>query len=431
MAVERRPPESEPARPAGPARPAFRAPRKSPWSKIAVAIATIAVVAAVVGRRYRPKPVTVVAVGRGSAVEAVYATGTVEALDRVVVKAKTSGSIAELKAREGDRVQKGDLLAVVDSPALRFELTKGRADLWAATNQAGTKGPQLEALDAQARATRALLENAKAERDRLAKLVAAGTATQVDLDKATTQVANLEAQLAAQQAQRRALQIDLGARATGAGAAVDALSARLADTEVRAPLAGVVLFRAVEPGEVVAINQPLFRVGDVTNLILECLVDEADVGRVREGASVAISLYAFPGEAFRGQVFAIFPDADRAKKSFLVKVRFERPPPGLRSGMSAEVNVIIDERAGALLAPAEAIEGDATAWVVREGRVERRTLKLGVRDMVRVEVLSGVGEGERLVVAGFDGLSEGARVTPTEKTLDLANKAPPRPKAGL
>ncbi len=391
----------------------------------------LAVAGAFTARRYAPKPVVVTRVVRGTALDAVYATGTVEAFDRVVVKAKVSGSIADLKAREGDPVKKGDLLAVIDSPTLKFELAKGKSELWAASSQLGTKGPQLQALAAQARATQVQLDAAKEDRDRVKKLVDAGTATQVELDKIETNVAALEAQLAAQTASKRSLEIELGAKASGAGAAVDSLSARLADTEVRSPLDGVVLGRAVEPGEVVMLNQPLFRVGDVSNLVIECHVDEADVGKVTVGAKTAVSLYAFPGKAFRGTVFEVLPDADRAKKSFLTRVRLDAAPSGLRSGMSVEVNVIAAERPGSLLAPADAIDLDGWVWVANGGRAERRKVTVGVRDMLRAEIVDGLAEGDQVVVSGADSLTSGARVKAEERAPATAASAPKQSKAGI
>jgi RND family efflux transporter MFP subunit len=193
------------------------------------------------------------------------------------------------------------------------------------------------------------------------------------------------------------------------------LAARLADTEVRSPLDGVVLARYVEPGEVAAVNTPLLKIGNVDNLILECAIDEADIGHVSVGKSVAISLYAFSDAVYDGEVFEILPDADRSKKSFLAKVKFRQAPAGLRSGMTAEVNVIIQERPQSLLVPAEAVDASGRVLVVVNGRLQARAPKLGVRDMLRVEVLDGLAEGEEVVVAGGEGLSEGTRVTATPR----------------
>jgi multidrug efflux pump subunit AcrA (membrane-fusion protein) len=387
-----------------------RKKRRTGWVAFALAAFAAAGVGAFV--KLRPVPVVVTPVVRGTAVEAAYATGTVEPFDRVVVKAKVAGAI-DLRVREGAHVKKGDLVAVIDSPTLGHDLDRGKADQWAAVQQAGAKGPQVVALEAQARALRADLNSVKNDRGRVTRLVASGAVPQIELDHLVDKGAALEAQLEANDALARALRIDLAAKEQESTAAMGSLAARLADTEVRSPLDGVVLARFVEPGEVATVNTPLVKIGDVDRLVLECAIDEADIGHVTPGKSVAISLYAFSDTVYRGEVFEILPDADRAKKSFLAKVKFQTSPEGLRSGMTAEVNVILQERPGSLLVPAEAIDAAGRVLVVSDGRLRTRTPKLGVRDMLRVEVLDGLAEGEPVVVSGAEGLADGARVRAT------------------
>jgi multidrug efflux pump subunit AcrA (membrane-fusion protein) len=394
--------------------PRFQAARKKRRYKTRVALAALVllVVAGGVGFRMRSAPVTTSPITRGTAVEAVYATGTVEPFDRVLVKARASG-IVDLKVREGATVKKGDLLAIIDAPALAHDLARGKSDLAAASKQAGARGPQLVALEAQARAIQADLNTARSERDRSAKLAASGSVPQSELDRMTDKVNAIEAQLQANTAQQDALRIDLSARQSGASETAQVLQARYADTEVRAPIDGVVLSRLVDPGEVAMINMPLFKVGTADNLVLECAIDEADIGRVVLGQPVAVSLYAFAPRVSHGTVFEILPEADRAKKSFLTKVRLTDAPAGLRSGMTAEVNVIIQQRPDALLVRAEAIDSSGRAQVVVDGHIELRTPTLGVRDMLHVEVKDGLAEGEQVVIGGGEALREGARVKAT------------------
>lgn len=378
-----------------------------------LATATIAGAVFVIHHMTRPASVTVTPVGRGAAVDAVYATGTVEAVDRVTVKARVAGAIITLNVQEGDRVKKGDVLAVVDARPLEAELARVEAEARAADAQAAAGAPQLAVLEAQGRALAAELATARDDRDRSVNLAATGSVPPVEVERATTRVAVLEAQLAASQSQRRALRIELTARAAGSNAAVRSTAARLADAEMRAPIDGVVLSRHVEPGEVVAVNQPLLRIGEVQRLILECQIDEADVAQVSPGKRAAISLYAFPDKVFRGRVTEVLPDADRIKKSFLVKIAFDEPPAGLRSGMTAEVNVIVDERPNVLLAPVDAVDPTGAAWIIVDGRAQRRQVRTGVHDLSRVELVAGVEEGEQLVIAGGDALEQGRRVRAT------------------
>jgi HlyD family secretion protein len=412
------------------ARPRFKGKKKGRAMRFVVLVVVAVAVVVGVAFKLRPTPVTTTPIIRGDAVQAAYATGTVEAFDRVIVKAKTSGAV-DLKVREGARVKKGDLLAVIDSPTLQHDLDRGRADLLAAAEQAGPHGPQLVALEAQARAIQADLTSAENDRARFTELVASNAVPQIELDHARDKTAALKAQLEANIAQQHALVIELSTRQSMTSAAVGSLSARLSETEVRSPLDGVVLARFIEPGEVAMLNAPLLKVGTDDNLILECAIDEADIGRVTVGKKVAISLYAFGDKVFEGEVFDILPDADRVKKSYLAKVKFLHPPQGLRSGMTAEVNVILQDRPGALLVPAEAIDANGRVLVVVHGHLEARVPKLGVRDMLRVEVLDGLAEGDEVVVAGAEGLTPGARVRATVKPPADGMRTPKGSTSGL
>jgi HlyD family secretion protein len=376
----------------------------------------------VVKSRLSPVPVKATPVVRGKAVDAVYATGTVEADERVNVKAKTAGSLLEILVKEGDRVKRGDVLARIDNPSANFDLTRGKADLSAASLQAGKSAPQLAALDAQAAALEAERKLAELELERTEALVKTNALPKAEADRARARLAQLEAQMAAIFAQQRALRIDLRSSVAQKSAQVQSLLSRVNDSVVRAPLDGVVLAKHVELGEVVSLNQTLFKVGDTTNLVLEVAVDEADIARVHaaegaQGSAAAVSLYAFPKQVFRGHVFEVYPDANRERKSFLAKVRLDAPPPELRSGMSAEVNIISGEKEGALLVPSSA-EEHGTMWVVDGGRAHQRKVKVGIRDVLRLEILNGVSAGELVIVSGQDKLQEGLRVEPVRLEPD-------------
>lgn len=380
-----------------------------------------------VSRKLKPIDVTASPVVRGRAIDAVYATGTVEAEDRVNVKAKTNGSLAEVLVKEGDPVKKGDLLARIDNPFVTFDLLQGKAALNAASAQASKNAPQIEALKGQAKAMAAELEQARLELSRAEMLVKQSAVAQSEVDRAAARVRQIEGQVSANEAQQRAARIDLDANAARTAAQVQSLTSRVTDTEVRAPLDGVVLTKTAEVGEVIVPNQTLFKVGDTRSLILEVSVDEADVSRVQDGrapqgraraASVAaVSLYAFPKQVFRGQVFEVFPDANRDRKAFLAKVRLDAPPEGMRSGMSAEVNIIAGEKEGALLIPSEA-EASGSIWLVQGGRATKRKVTIGIRDLLRLEVLEGVAEGDLVVVEGQDKIEEGKKVSVTIRPQD-------------
>jgi HlyD family secretion protein len=391
-------------------------------------VVILAVVGLSLARYLRPVDVVVTPVVRGHVVDAVYATGTVEAERRVMVKAKVAGPVADLPVTEGDPIRTGQLLARIDNPAAAFDLRRGQVEAEAAAAQAGKNAPQLASLRAKAEALETQLHTAERDAERAEQLFKSGAIGRAEWEKARDQVAGLRAQLEAQRAEERTQRITLDANAGRAQAASRSLATKVSDAEVRAPVDGMVLARYVEAGEVVAVNQSLFKVGDPRSLVLEVTIDEADVGRVHDGSDgqtasrVAATLHAFTGSAFGGTVVKVMPDADREKKSYLAKVRLDEPPPGLRSGMTAEVNIIITERGGVLLAPADAIK-DGQVWRVSGGRAERVPVTVGIHDLLRAEALLGLAEGDQVAVAGLDNLRNGARVRATVRAPDpLAGK---------
>lgn len=403
-------------------RPQFKPQERSRgWLVVVVVVLGLLVSAAAV-LMLRPRPVIVGEVVRGTAINGVYATGTAEPYDRVTVKSKLAGTVDELLVREGVRVKKGDLLARLGSRPLQAELARSRAELRAAKTHSAPSGPRLAALQAQMRSLEARLQQAQSESARVERLLANGSVPVVELENARARVDDLNAQLAALGAEHRAVEIDLTAHASESSAEVESIAARVSDLELRAPIDGVVLSRMVELGQVVSVNEPLFRIGDVSNLVIECDVDEADVGQVRVGAKVVASFYAFAREQVDGTVMEIFPDADRRTKNFLVRVRLNQRPEGLRSGMTAELNILIEERPNSLLAPAQAVDEDSKVWVVRNGRATQTAVRVGIRSVARAEILGGLLAGDHVVISGAQPLTDGARVQETLQPMNSTRR---------
>lgn len=384
-------------------------------------------------------PMSVAAVTRAPAVDAVYATGTLEAQPRVTLRAKVGGTVAEVLAAEGSVVKQGDLLVRLENPAVVNDLARGEADVSAADAFASSSSPQLAQLQAQAAGLRAQIVVAKADLDRTAALVKSGSVSAAELDRARAHAAELRAALAANAQAQRALKIDAQRNAAHQHADVKTLSARAADTEIRAPFDGVVLSKSIELGEVVTANQPLLRVGDTRHLIIEVAVDEADVARVRDGrpavpgqppptttpngsASAWVRLYAYPNKRFMAHVTEVLPDANRERKSYVARLTFDDAPEGLRSGMSVEANIIVATRADALIVPATAVK-DGFVWRVEDGKVRRRPVEVGIRDLARVELTSGVAKGDLVVIDPPADIQEGTRVKAVVRDLATIGSA--------
>lgn len=377
-----------------------------------VIVSTVALVVSLVcsaGVVLYPATVDVTVVSRGTAIEAVYARGSVEADGRVEVRAKVAGTVA-VHAHEGDLVTRGAPLADIEDAATEIELAGARARLSSTSMKSAARGPALAALRAEEAAIRARLTAADGDLARATKLEADGSITAADADKTRAAARALSGELDANLSRQRELAIDLAMSTRATATTVKELAARVSDSEVKSPEDGEVLARYVEPHDLVTVGQRLFKIGDTKHLVLELHVDEADVPRVQLGARADVSFYADPDQLFRGSVVHVRPDAERERHTYLVKVKLDTTPPWLRSGMTAEANIIVKERSNVLLAPADAI-ADGHVWLIERGRAHRREVHVGLRDLLTVEV-DGVAEGAQIVRGDATSLRDGQRVWP-------------------
>lgn len=292
---------------------------------------------------------------RGPAVEAVYATGTVEPVYWSKVAPVATGRIAAILARDGDPVKKGAILA-------RLEDQDKSANVM------------------QLAARRDFLRD---ELTRAQNLQRKGFLSTQALERAASELKQAEASLAA-------------ARKP------------LADTLLAAPLDGMVLRQDGEMGETVLANQTLFWVGLPKPLRIIAEVDEEDIARVHPGQRVLIKADAFQGVVLEGRVTEITPKGDPINKSYRVRVSLPEDTP-LKIGMTTETNIIVREEANALLVPAAAVSG-GKLWVAENGRAKRLPVKTGTIGEKKAEILSGLKGDETVIANPPPELKEGERV---------------------
>ncbi|MGZ9106111.1 MAG: efflux RND transporter periplasmic adaptor subunit, partial [Rhodoplanes sp.] len=184
------------------------------------------------------------------------------------------------------------------------------------------------------------------------------------------------------------------------------------DYEIVAPMEGIVLRRDGEVGEIAEAGQVLFRVGVPKPLQVVAEVNEEDIPRVAIGQLVLLRTDAFPNRRIEGKVREITPMGDAVAKTYRIRVDLPDDTP-LKPGMSVEANVITREKPGALLVPADAVQG-STVFVVDGDRVRKRAVEVGIRGTRNIEILSGVDEKNRVISPVPPGeLADGQRVRVT------------------
>lgn len=276
---------------------------------------------------------------RGQAVQAVYATGTVEPTVMIPIAPRLGARLAALFADEGHEVAEGAPLGRLEDEDLRKTLEE----------------------------TEIRLFQSKAEYDRRAALAGTGAIAAEAVERAKSDYQ------AAQAARARA-------------------RANLDYMRLAAPAAGTIIRRDGEVGEMIPAGQPVFWMSCCAGLRITAEVDEEDIALVRPGQDVAIRADAFPDRIFDGTVRSITPKGDPVARSYRVRIALGGDTP-LMIGMTAETNIIIRQDENALLLPAGAVE-DGAAWLVRDGRLARRAVETGARSSAFVEIRDGLGEDD-------------------------------------
>jgi RND family efflux transporter MFP subunit len=212
-----------------------------------------------------------------------------------------------------------------------------------------------------------------------------------------------------------------------AEAQVQVYGDKLAKTVIRSPISGLVIRRYVESDEVVAPGQPILRIVDPGSLYAEVKVEERYIEALRRGQKAIISIAGYPGTQFEGHIYhiasataeslkmSLLKEEDEVK-NFLVKVRLRVSPPSLKLGMSITARFRC-KRKNALCLPNEAVmlkEGERYVWIVHNGVLQRRKVKIGLSTVDQVEILQGILPDDIVIARASAGLVEGSRIDPVQ-----------------
>jgi RND family efflux transporter MFP subunit len=338
----------------------------------------------------------VAAVRRGTAISAVYGTVRIEPAFVIHVRAQNSGFIQlaeEFSAGRGaigKSVSKGQLLATIADETTARQLNQARTDLQAATDRAKLPLPSEEPLKA-----------AEDNLRRLEQVVATGNVPAVEYEKAKSEANRLRA---ARDNERIESQRNLQALEE----TYKKLEAQMRNSEIRAPMDGLLSAVSTIDGELVNEGNQLFTVSS-RKTYLRGEVNEEDVGEVKPGMKAKVQLYAYRNATFAAHVSSVQPAADPDTQRYTVILEMEKPPDNVMAGMTGEMNIITGMHENALLLPTRALVVDQV-WVVKRGVVRRRTIKVGFRTLEFSEALNGLSVGDHVVVSDQDRLQTGEPV---------------------
>ena len=300
----------------------------------------------------KPKvdPYRFAAIERGDVTKTVSASGNVQALVTVQVGSQLSGLVSQVLVDFNSPVSKGDVLAVIDAKTYASRVNQGTADLGAVTAALAQQRAALEQAKAQNEVDQAAYRRVKSLADQ-------GFASGQALDQATAAVKRSEAGVALARAQIAAQ----SARVEQSKAGLEASRYDLGRTQILSPIDGVVVDRKIDPGQTVAASfqaPVLFQIAqDLSKLQVKIMVDEADIGQIREGQTVKFTVDAYPDETFQGAVTQVRkqPETQQNVVAYAVIAEAENKGGRLLPGMTANADVVIDERPNVLKVPAAAL----------------------------------------------------------------------------
>ena len=380
--------------------------------------------------------------GTASAGESVLtASGYVVAHHKIAVGAKVMGRVAWIGVEKGDLVQAGQVLVRLEDNEFTAQVNQAKANLAAAQArldqlQSGSR-PQEKLKDkAAVIQAEANLKTAEADYQRASTLYRSGVASKAELDHATAQRDTAAALL--ESARQSSAMTDIGPRheeirAAAAQvqqmkAALDYAQTQLAATEIKAPVAGTVLQRIVERGEMVSpsafgdagARTSVVDLADLTDLQIELDISQTDFARLKMSQRAEVIPEAFPNLRYTGFIAEIAPEANRAKSTVQIKVKVENPDEQLRPEMNARVNFLAEKPSGneskpvaRVLVPKPAVlkkDGGSFVFVVKGNRVEQRTIRPGDESGDAYVVLDGLSGTETVAITGVDKLRDGDRV---------------------
>jgi len=305
-------------------------------------------------------PVEVATAIRDTVVDAIAATGQIEAIQSIELRPEVSGRITDILVREGQQVGDGMPLFKVDDAELKAQVAQAEADRQMA---------------------RQALERTK-------QLIAQNASSTSDLEQAQ-------------------------AKSQSADANYDLLKTRLDRTVVRAPFGGVTGRRLVSIGTYVSPQTPLITLQSVSPQYASFDVPERYADRLRRGQLVSFQVAALPGKNFSGEVVFVDPVVSLPGRTILIKARVPNSERQLQAGMFIEARLATSIRPNAVVVPEDALlpmQGATFVWVVKDAKATQRQVTVGVRTAGWAEVQSGVEAGDQVVVGGLERLFPNAPV---------------------
>lgn len=322
----------------------------------------------------------------GPMTESVYASATIQPDSLYAAFASVGGIVDKNIVNEGDLVKRGDKLVQIINSTPKLNAENAKLSLELAKENLGGNAAVLNELKAEIKAAQLKLSNDSINYIRQKNLWAKeiGTKNELDTRKLAFEVSQSNLKDLKNKYNRTKAQLQ-----TQLKQAENSYEASLINTKdfaVTSKINGKVYAVLKNPGEIVSIQEPVAKIGSADVFIIEMLVDEVDIAKVKTGQKVLITLDAYGTQVFEAKVTKIYPAKDLRSQTFKIEARFDKQPESLYPGLSGEANIVISRKEKALTIPYTYLTEDNKVQT-DDGMV---TVKTGFKNMDRVEILSGI-----------------------------------------
>jgi len=330
-------------------------------------------------------------------------SGKLEAWQSANVVSKAPGKVAAVHVDAGSAVHAGQVMVTLDNTDLAARVEQARAGVAAAESALANATSALAIAESAYQVAEANFQRGK-------QLLEQGAIPQAVFEAEY----ELKYKQAKGQASQAKEQVERGIPAQLAQARANLALAESAysDSLIKAPFSGQVTARNVNPGEMASTMTPVISLVNLDKVQVKASIAESLINQLKKGQKVQVEISAISGQPFTGIITSLAPAADPVSKGFPVKIQIDNPKHILKPGMFAGVRLTSSQQK-ALLLPLEAVirsENKSIVWVVKDGQAQKREVSAGDSDGRQIAVLSGLVEGEEVVISGQESLREGVKV---------------------
>jgi RND family efflux transporter MFP subunit len=340
--------------------------------------------------------------------------GTLISPDQAKVSAEAAGVVQAVSVQLGQEVARGQELVRLAPRELELALERAQSALRQTEAQLGMSNDAAEPLPdeqiATIRTARATLDDAKTQNQRAEQLAGRGLLANAEVEATQTKLKVAEAAYESALETVRSLKASLQDRR----AAYQLAQKKLNDAVIRAPIAGAVSERLVQPGEFIKEDTPVVTLVQMDPLRVSTAAQEKYAGVIKPGMPIEFSVESYPKEMFRGRIVSVSPAVDQTTRTFAVEAELPNGDHRLKPGFFAKGAILTHVDSNVIAAPEDAVStlaGVSTVYIVDNGKIRSQTVTIGVHQGELIEIVDGLHGDETLATSNLSQLSAGVSVT--------------------